>query len=302
MPAFLPDEDLPRWQTLQARVEALLNDEKTDQSLRDQIQAMDPGARLVVLYGYREKLQTLQPASENARQLRGKHLETIAGRIAKLEQDVSRLMEDLESIDGLQALDIWRGRVHKIINQYEETPQKELLEQALRQSERLRLYFTGLERLAKGQWSTPEEVDAVENELTQLENRYITEVSRSQYSLLASTRLSLQEYTKRQRQAAHVQLADLLAKERLGTSSAQLKARLEAPPAFLAGADLSEWQALQHRVQEQLDGDIIAQIEDKFRQIASRRQREECLIRLQKSIQESAPAVMMTATEEARHA
>ena len=31
VPAFLSDEDLPRWQTLQARVEALLNDEKTDQ-------------------------------------------------------------------------------------------------------------------------------------------------------------------------------------------------------------------------------------------------------------------------------
>ena len=65
VPAFLPDEDLPRWQTLQARVEALLNDEKTDRSVRDQIQAMDPGARLVVFYGYREKLQTLQPVSEH---------------------------------------------------------------------------------------------------------------------------------------------------------------------------------------------------------------------------------------------
>ena len=77
---------------------------------------------------------------------------------------------------------------------------------------------------------------------------------------------------------------------------------MEAPPAFLASADLSEWQALQHRVQEQLDGDIIAQIEDKFRQIASRRQREECLLRLQKSIQEPTPTTALAATEEAKHA
>ena len=158
---------------------------------------MDPGARLAVLYGYREKLQTLQPVSEQTRQLCDKRLETIAGRITKLEQDASRLREELDSTNGLQSLDAWRGRVHRIINQYEGTPQKELLEQALGQSERLRLYFAGLDRLAKGQWSTPAEVEAAEGELTQLENRHVAEVSRSQYSLLANTRLSLQGYSTR---------------------------------------------------------------------------------------------------------
>ena len=172
----------------------------------------------------------------------------------------------------------------------------------LDQSERLRLYFAGLDRLAKGQWSTPIEVEAAEGELARLEDRYFAKVSTSQQSLLANGRLNLQEYVSRQRQAAHVQLTDLLAKERSGISPAQLKGRLEAPPAFLSSADLSEWQALQQRVQEQLDSDIIAQIEDKFRQIASRRQREECLLRLQKSILESALGSALTATEDVRHA
>jgi adenylate kinase len=66
----------------------------------------------------------------------------------------------------------------------------------------------------------------------------------------------------------------------------------------LSSPDLAEWQALQNRVQERLDSDIIVHIEDKFRQITSRRQREECLIRLQKSLQESMPDTM---PEEATH-
>lgn len=299
VPAFLPEEDLPRWQALQAKIEALLDEEKSDQLIKGQIQAMDPSARLVVLYGYREQLQTLLPASAQTRQLCSKHLAMIEGTITKLEQDVDRLAEDLGRTNGLQALDAWRGRVHKVINRYDGTPLKGRLEQVLDQSERLRQYFAGLDRLAQGQWSTPIEVEAAEGELAQLADRYVADVSTSQQSLLATIRLSLQEYVNRQRQAAHVQLTDLLTKERSGLSPAQLKGRLEVRSAFLSDADLSEWRALQQRILERLDSDIIAQIEDKFRQIASPRQREECLMRLQKSIQESAPA---TATEETRHA
>ena len=177
VPAFLPEEDVPRWQALQARIEAIPPDEKSDQLTKGQIQAMDPSARLVMLYGYREQLQAMQPASAQTRQLRDKHLATIVGMITKLEQDVARLTEDLGRTNGLQALDAWRGRVHKVINQYDETSYKERLEQVLDQSERLRLYFTGLDRLAKGQWSTSAEVEAAEKELTQLENRYVAEVN-----------------------------------------------------------------------------------------------------------------------------
>ena len=83
---------------------------------------MDPGARLVVLYEYQQRLKALQGLSARTGQLRDKQLETIVGRISTLERQATELYEGPDRITNSQTLDIWRSRLLRTQALYDETP------------------------------------------------------------------------------------------------------------------------------------------------------------------------------------
>lgn len=59
---------------------------------------------------------------------------------------------------------------------------------------------------------------------------------------------------------------------------------------FLGSAEREELAALQVKVQERIDGDVVLQVEQLFRQIVSRAQQEQCLAHLQHILEETEPS------------
>ena len=153
-PPFLPAADMPRWQKLQAQVQDKLDQQKADLGLQERIRGMDPGARLVVLYEYQQKLKALHGLSAPTRQLRDKQLETIVGRISTLERQATELCEGPDRITNSQTLDIWRSRLLRTQALYDETPFQATLSQALLHADQLAGFFADLTRAQK-RWLVP---------------------------------------------------------------------------------------------------------------------------------------------------
>ena len=259
-PAFLPAEEMPRWQALQVEVQEQMDRARLDQATREQIRTMDLNARLVTLYGYRDCLQAMNGLSGATLQLRDTQLAAMVKRIAVLERQTGELEAELTKVDSQGALESWRGRMLKVQSLYDETPYQSQLSLALTRSEQMRAFFTSLTRMQSARWSSLEEAQATEKLIAGLEQHYGDALGTPQRTLIANARRALGEQVQKARQAATSQLLELEQQARNGgTSLTQLKARLDSPPALLPDDDLPRWQALQSQVQEQLDRERMDQ-------------------------------------------
>ena len=285
-PVFLPVGDIPRWQALRDQVQARMDQEVQAQAIRNQINAMDLNARLATLYGYCEPLRAMTECSGQVGQLRDKQLTAIEAKIGVLEKQAGELESSLAQTNSQGALEAWRGRALKVSNLYDETPFQAQLDRATARAERLRAFFAELAQTQNVTGSSPAEFDAAEQGIAQLSERYADVMGKAQQVLAASKCDELRRRLESLRASATEQLRACEADFQAGHSRVELKTRLEQTPAFLPAAELPRWHAMQCRVQEEIDLDMVAQIELQFRKIKDPGQREACLRRLQQIVTE----------------
>lgn len=261
-----------------------------EEAIRVEIRAMDENARLQTLYAHRARLEEMTGYSPKTMEQRDTRLQRIRQEIERLEIQAESWQSKLNEAVSLKALDGLRDDLLRLADRYQETVFAAKLEAARARAEELRAFYREVEGIRtaaqRGTLSTPAETVRHLQNLDQLADKFAGTIGAQQQALVEETRQAIEKRMQENNQKAVAWLREREAEYRAGQSPVQLKQKLAQPPAFLPEEAQSDLQELSNQVQERIDQDTIARIEQQFRQIADRTQREECLRRLALVMQE----------------
>lgn len=269
---------------------AALEKEGQEEAIRVEIRAMDQRARLQSLYVYRSRLEALNGYSPKTMELRTARLQQISKEIEQLESQADAWQSQIEEVASVNNLDSLRDALIRLADRYHETVYAPKLEAAHKRITDLREFLGALERIRKatqsGAFASPAEAEQHLQALGALADRFAAIITPKQRAMIEETQHSIEQRVQENRQRAIDWLRRLEEEYRTTQSPVHIKEKLARPPAFLPAEANRDLQKLIEQVQMRIDQDAVARIELEFRQIVDRRQRAECLRRLEQVMQE----------------
>lgn len=261
-----------------------------EEAIRVEIKAMDENARLQALYGHRTRLEGMNGYSVKTMELRDARLQRIQKEIERLESQADTWQNKLDEVASLKALDNLRDDLIRLTDRYQDTVFAPKLEAACARANNLREFLSALEEIRAGTrnraFASPAEAEQSLKRLDTLADKFSAIVVPQQQLVIEEMRQAIEQRVQEDSRKAVAWLREREVEYRTGQSPVQIKEKLLRPPAFLPREAQTDLQSLNNQVQMRIDQDAVARIEDQFRRIADRKQREECLRRLELVLQE----------------
>jgi hypothetical protein len=252
---------------------------------------MDENARLQMLYSYRSRLEEMSGYSAKTMELHDACLQRIGREIEGLESQADTWQNKIDEAVSVKALDSLRDDLIRLADRYQETVFAPKLEDARKRASDLREFFGALEEIRtvgrSGNFASPAEAEQHLKKLDALADKFGAIVAPQLQLVIEETRQTIERRVQENSQKAVTWLREREEEYRTGQSPVRIKEKLTRAPAFLPSEAQAELQSLNDQVQMRIDQDAIARIELQFRQIVDRKQREECLRRLELVLQEA---------------
>ncbi len=142
-------------------------------------------------------------------------------------------------------------------------------------------FFEDLKALDRLPRSVPADLDTLEARVIGIENEHNAWLSATQRSLLDSKKEEILDVRRREITEARVWLDNVARRQASGENLGTLLRQVESPPAFLDGDGRGRLAEIRQALQRQLEDDLVALIEAKFREIRDAETRRRCLLQLQ---------------------
>lgn len=270
-------------ETLNRRREELKQRE-SEKSIIEQIIQMSPSAGLADLYKYQDRLGEFKNLSPQTEKLRMEKIHQIETKISQYETIAKSLPEAIAEAKSLSDLRNKRDTLLRNLNAFQGTQFEAILLECQQKIEQLEAFFEALQSLSQLPSNSPKDLEYFEAELEAIENRFNSCLNLAQKDLLRSKREEIIRLRQNKISEAHAWLDDLARRYKIGEPPAKLLQILENPPAFLSEEDLYRVYQLKQALQQRMEEDLVAQIEERFMRISDLATRRRCLERLQKLV------------------
>lgn len=262
-----------------------------EESVRVEIRAMDENTRLQLLYSYRARLDEMSGYSAITMELRENRLQRIQKEIERLESQSDTWQNKLDESVNVKSLDSLRDDLLRLTDRYQGTVFAPKLDAARMRAGDLRGFLSALEEIRavtrNETFASPAEAEQNLKKLDGLADKFGATIAPQQRLLVENMRQAIEQRVQESSKEAVAWLRECEVEYRTGQSPVRIKEKLTRPPAFLPIEVREELLSLNDQVQMCIDQDSVARIEQQFRQIVDRKQREECLRRLELVLQET---------------
>lgn len=245
------------------------------------IETMRPSAALRDLYEYRSALASLADLSPQTARLRDQKSAQIENSIQQYELIAEMLPQAIERADTREVVRQQRDKLLPTLEQVRETPLHAPLLEAQERIQHLLDFFEDLKALDTLPRNVPADLDALEARVLEIDNEHNAWLSATQRSLLDSKREGILDVRRRKITDARAWLDNIARRQNSGENLGKLLSQVESPPAFLDGDGLNRLAEIRQALQRQLEDDLVALIEAKFREIRDAETRRRCLMQLQ---------------------
>ncbi len=275
--ASLVDDTLERLDQRYAELQRL-EGEKTTIA---RIETMRPSAALRDLYEYRSELASLTDLSPQTARLRDQKSAQIENSIQQYELIAEMLPQAIERASTREVVRQQRDKLLGNLEQVRDTPLHAPLLEAQERIQHLLDFFEDLKALDRLPRSVPADLDTLEARVIEIENEHNAWLSATQRSLLDSKKEEILDVRRRKITEARAWLDNVARRQASGENLGTLLRQVESPPAFLDGDSLGRLAEIRQALQRQLEDDLVALIEAKFREIRDAETRRRCLTQLQ---------------------
>jgi len=262
-----------------------LRQRENEKTIAAEIQNMVPSARLVTLYEYCTKLTELQNLSTETENLRKSKLEQIESRIRQFETLVASLPLAVEKAKSLDELREQKTLLLRNVDQTQDTPLYQQLEEIQNRIERLERFFESLRDIASLPCRTPSDLDTISQRIHEIENQYSNYLSQAQREILNEQRRQVDNIRQQEEQKARQWLIDLSVRFTNGAKPDELLRIAQNPPEFLPSEDRSKLNQLTQLLRQKVEKDTLLKIEMLFKELNTDTRRE-CLKRLQELVEQ----------------
>lgn len=250
------------------------------------IETMRPSAALRDLYEYRSELASLTDLSPRTARLRDQKSAQIENSIQQYELIAEMLPQAIERASTREVVRQQRDKLLSNLEQVRETSLHAPLLDAQERIQHLLDFFEDLKALDRLPRSVPADLDTLEARVIGIENEHNAWLSATQRSLLDSKKEEILDVRRREITEARAWLDNVARRQASGENLGTLLRQVEAPPAFLDGDGRGRLAEIRQALQRQLEDDLVALIEAKFREIRDAETRRRCLVQLQQLMDE----------------
>lgn len=275
--ASLVDDTLERLDQRYAELQRL-EGEKTTIA---RIETMRPSAALHDLYEYRSELASLTDLSPQTSRLRDQKSAQIENSIQQYELIAEMLPQAIERASTREVVRQHRDKLLGNLEQVRDTPLHAPLLEAQERIQHLLDFFEDLKALDRLPRSVPADLDTLEARVIEIENEHNAWLSATQRSLLDSKKEEILDVRRRKIIDARRWLDNVAWRQASGENPGTLLRDVESPHDFLDGDGLDRLAEIKQTLQRQLEDDLVALIEAKFREIRDAETRRRCLMQLQ---------------------
>jgi len=247
-----------------------------------QIQMMTSHTNLVTLYEYREILQEIKDGSESLIKSRQQKLDEINRAISELETFASTVTEIVTDIKP-QDINSLQERILRYSSRYIGSKYEEVLKKAGKYLSLLRDYIQEINSHKKFNFSTTDEVEEIKTQVNQIRDKYATLLSKNHLAIADQLLAEIDYEVSRLISSTEkwlLSIEGLIETLKFNDAASQLK----QSGSFHTPEIDARLDAIQLRISEQEERDIIVKIENLFRSISDPLKREECINRLKKLI------------------
>ncbi len=233
------------------------------------------------LYEYRSELASLTDLSPQTARLRDQKSVQIENSIQQYELIAEMLPQAIERASTREVVRQQRDKLLGNLEQVRDTPLHAPLLEAKQRIQYLLDFFEDLKALGSLPRSVSTDLDALEARVFEIENEHNVWLSATQRSLLDSKKEEILNVRRRKIMEARAWLDNVERRQARGEDLGTLLREVESPRAFLDSDGRGRLAEIKQALQRQLEDDLVALIEAKFREIRDAETRRRCLMQLQ---------------------
>ena len=267
-------------QIISEKIEILEMNER-EAPVRSKIESINVNAPLKDLYSYRKILGEISGYSEDTMHLRNERLEKLDNQINQLEQFANELIDSVERLDTIQALEEWNINLNNRFALYNKTEYKERLEKSRFRVLGIQSFIRKIKRISNTQ---PDNFDKVNELNQQIDDLNTPDLTENQLKLLNKIKNDLDSRVLRKVQKSEKWLQEMQTIYDHDENIPQLASKINNPPSFLSEEDQVKLKNLKELVQKRVEQDLVTRIEIEFLKIKDINIRRDCLKRLQEII------------------
>jgi len=258
----------------------LLKAAEQEAAIQKEIEAMTADAGLAKLRDYRQRLQEMRLVSPDLKQVRDRKLDAVQREIDSLEKFAAAVTERVHCVD-LTSIQQIQKEIIRCQSRYQGAEHEQNIGQALDYLETLQQFRAELNSVKQLPPKSREDVQAAEKKLEQITSDFEQRLCPHHLQELTATSRELERRSQQEQERA-VQWLEECEREasQPDVSLSDIQQKLQRPSAFLPADCQARLITLRVRVQERLDQDQIAQIEQLFQSLGTSEKRKECLNRL----------------------
>lgn len=263
---------------LEKRVE-FLRSQAAESSEIEQLNAMTPKADLVVLYQYQDAIAQLNGSSSNFEKVKKKKLDEISTEILGLETFAKNVEKTAKEISPEDLRDFYESMIIRE-GRYSGSDHEKEFREVKKYIQVLQLYFEDLRSVTLLPIRSQEDASEARERLEKIEKKYLSKVSKKHKSYLQDAKNKIDEKIQEEYEKAEKIIKEV--ERGIKTSKAtDLRRKLETI-SFTNKSIASKIKEVSSKIEEKETQDVIGHIENLFKSIKDRKQREECIKRLQK--------------------
>lgn len=260
------------------------NNREKEIPLQAEIKAMDPKNSLETLYLYQARLQEITSESSLTSKSKAEKARIIKTEISQLELYCNQLIEAVDNLDSLDAIEDWQQRFYKSANRIMGTSLHKNLEQSGRSVQKLKDCFQQMDTIYKRSVQSPEESTKSIKELMKLQDSF--QLSEQQKGVINKLINNIKTQTAHEIDKARNWYEEVEYKYHHGTDLLWVNEKLSNPPIYLIGEDYERLKELRSQVKGKMEQDLILQIESIFRKIKDPGLRRQCIEKLETIVSE----------------
>lgn len=274
-------------QALQTIVERKkeLTIQEQEAPIQVEIRAMDTKNQLKLLYEYRQRLKQIKGCSSATMQLCSEQLRMIESEIAQLETFAQSMQIAIDNLTTIKAVSDWQQQFLRQVERFQGTQLQKPLEVANERVGHIQELLIELDDIIKKTPADFQEASAIFKKLKQLSNQNSDLFSSDQQRLIIQAQQSLDKKVQN-RMAEARQWYQKLEADFNNDRVPDVANNIKKVPPFFPESDKAKLIALETRVQQRLDEDIVVRIETQFRQITDKEIRKQCFNRLKQILDE----------------
>jgi len=253
---------------------------QSEDGIRAEIRGISLAAPLHELMEKAKYLYHLSGYSEQVMALREQKMAQVNQEISQLVKRVQSLDTEIAAITNVRRAADLRDELLKISERYRDSAQQAIVEKAVGRLDRLREFLVEVEQLSHTTVHSPEIASSTLVKLDGVHRKNQDILANGHPQLIANAQKRIAEQVRDGQQKALSWLRHCQTDAQRGHDIPHLIRKLDSPPAFLPEDATSELAQLRTELQERIDNDAIAKIEQIFRSIADPKRQEECLERM----------------------